>query len=523
MKFILVAHGPPVDLDQPVSGGALRAQVHQTALEHAGHEVIVLRRRQDVADGYRSAGELRRMVQRSQPDAILCVAVEEAWALRGIAPLCVDLYAPRMLEAAWEGGQEEQADLALRAVHVADEVLYSNPRQRWFWLGILGLAGWDLSKPCGRVVPLAALGPVEKPKAGAPYFVMGGQRWPWQDPTETLGRAVEVLKGRAEVRVYGPPSGVPGVREMGTVSRREWLSACAGAVAVLDRYAPHHEREMALSFRQMDALAAGAPLISDADTPLANELRTSGAGWVDEPLEEAIEAALSAGAGVGRVGSGGEGGTTRGGRAAPASGTTRGGPGGGEPGTTRLGGASAGLGGGESGTTRVGGSSAGHGGGESGTTRLGRSGAGLGAYAPEQTSKELLAWVPRLRERGPSVVDAARGLATARARSAADRQARLGAEAEVVHKRAEVEALQGQVRALTSAVEATSAAISDVAAFRRETVSVLGARLSGVEATREQLAREVETLRADLQKKDAELAALIAERDRLLRVFRWRR
>lgn len=497
MKFILVAHGPPVDLDQPVSGGALRAQVHQTALEHAGHEVIVLRRRQDVADGYRSAGELRRMVQRSQPDAILCVAVEEAWALRGIAPLCVDLYAPRMLEAAWEGGQEEQADLALRAVHVADEVLYSNPRQRWFWLGILGLAGWDLSKPCGRVVPLAALGPVDKPKAGAPYFVMGGQRWPWQDPTETLGRAVEVLKGRAEVRVYGPPSGVPGVREMGTVSRRQWLAACAGAVAVLDRYAPHHEREMALSFRQMDALAAGAPLISDADTPLASALRAAGAGWVDESLEDAIEAALAASAGGGRVG--------------------------GESGTTRPGRSSAGLSGGESGTTRVGGRSAGLGGGESGTTRLGRSSAGLGAYAPEQTSKELLAWVPRVRERGPSVVDAARGLATARARSAADRLARLGAEAEVVHKRAEVEALQGQVRALTSAVEATSAAISDVAAFRRETVSVLGARLSGVEATREQLAREVETLRADLQKKDAELAALIAERDRLLRVFRWRR
>lgn len=484
VKFILVAHGPPVDLDQPVSGGALRAQVHQTALEHAGHEVIVLRRRQDVPDGYRSAGELRRMVQRSQPDAILCVAVEEAWALRGIAPLCVDLYAPRMLEAAWEGGQEEQADLALRAVHAADEVLYSNPRQRWFWLGILGLAGWDLSKPCGRVVPLAALGPVDKPKAGAPYFVMGGQRWPWQDPTETLARAVEVLKGRAEVRVYGPPSGVPGVREMGTVSRREWLSACAGAVAVLDRYAPHHEREMALSFRQMDALAAGAPLISDADTPLANDLRASGAGWVDEPLDDAIEAALSAGASGGRGGREGRG-SARGGRRAPA------GPDGG--GTTQLGGRSAGV------------------------------GAGLGAYAPEQTSKELLAWVPRLRERGPSVVEAARGLATARARSEADRLARLGAEAEVVHKRAEVEALHVQVRALTSAVEATSAAIADVVAFRRETVSVLGARLSGVEATREQLAREVETLRADLQKKDAELAALIAERDRLLRVFRWRR
>ena len=54
-------------------------------------------------------------------------------------------------------------------------------------------------------------------------------------------------------------------------------------------------------------------------------------------------------------------------------------------------------------------------------------------------------------------------------------------------------------------------------------MTVLGARLSGADATREALAREVETLRADLTKKNAELEAMTADRDRLQRVFRWKR
>ena len=137
MHYILVAHGPAVDPDQPVSGGSLRAQGHEHALKRAGHTVTVLRRAQDEPGGFASPADLRRKAKAARPDAILCVAPEEAWSLRGIAPLCVDLYAPRMLEAAWQGTQSEAAGIAARAVHAADEVLFSNGRQRWFWLGIL--------------------------------------------------------------------------------------------------------------------------------------------------------------------------------------------------------------------------------------------------------------------------------------------------------------------------------------------------------------------------------------------------
>lgn len=450
MTYVVVMHGPALEPERPVSGGVLRAEAHVRALRGAGHAVHVLRRAQDTPDGFRSPADLRRRVRALAPDAIVCVAPEEAPALRGIAPLCVDLYAPRLLEAAWEGLQHEQAGMTLRAIDAADEVLYSNPRQRWFHLGMLGLAGWDLAAPCGRVVPLACLPDTAAApeRGGRPYVVMGGQRWPWQDASEALTRAV--AHGRAEVRVYGPPSGVPGVREMGMVGRRAWLAACAGAAAVLDRYAPHQERELALSFRQLDALAAGSPLIADPDTPLAAELR-GGAGWVDAPLEAALDDALD------------------------------------------------------------------------GADRRGAVAALAARYAIDVTSAPLLAWQPAERARGSSVVRAAAALAGARAEAQAAGALREAAEAEVARKRDEVDGLHAQIRALTSAVEANAAALADVAALRRETVNVLGARLAGADATRESLQRQLEEVRADRDKKAAELDAMTVERDRLQRVFRWRR
>jgi hypothetical protein len=455
MHYIIVAHGPAVDPDKPVTGGALRANAHETALKQAGHDVTVLRRAQDEPKGFASPADLRRKVKAARPDAIVCVAPEEAWSLRGIAPLCVDLYAPRMLEAAWQGTQSEQAGVAVRAVHAADEVLFSNSRQRWFWLGILGLAGWDLAKPCGRVVPLSCASlptPTQTAASSAhPFILLGGQRWPWQDASDALRRAVAHLGDRVECRVYGPSSGIPGVREMGTVSRREWLQACSEAVAVLDRYAPHHERELALSFRQLDALSAGTPLITDANTPLAAEL--GGAGWVEETLEAALDLAC----------------------------------------------------------------------GPAGKRARSRVRAVAERYQPSVTEAPLLDWRPVQRVRGESVVEARAALEAARARSLADQLRREAAEAEVLKKRAEVNDLHAQTRALCSAVEASSAALADVAGFRREAVAVLGARLSGADATREALMREVETLRADLSKKNAELDAMTADRDRLQRVFRWKR
>lgn len=290
---ILVVHHGVLDPDAgPTTGGAIRAAAHVAALGGAGHDVRCLSRAQDGSGGFTGPAHLRALARRVAPDWVLCVAPEEAPALAGVAPLVVDLYAPRLVEAAFEGQQEDEAKRALLAVHAADEVLFSNPRQRHFWLGILGLAGWNLQASTGHVVPLCTTAVPRPKRPKRPRVIVGGHPWPWQDARDTLRRAAAHLGGRAEIVSYGLPA-VEGVESRGLVSRAEWLQAVAGSTVALDRYAPHVERELALSFRQLDYLSAGVPLISDPWAPLAEGLRAHRAGWVDEPLEAALDAALS--------------------------------------------------------------------------------------------------------------------------------------------------------------------------------------------------------------------------------------
>lgn len=446
VRILVVHHGPLENGALPTTGGAIRAAQHVAALRGAGHDVATLCRAQDGAGGFTGPAHLRALARRVRPDWTLCVAPEEAPALAGIAPLVVDLYAPRLLEAAFEGQQQDEARRALLAVDVADEVLFSNPRQRHFWLGILGLAGWDLAKTPGVLVPLATTPVPAGRRPKRPRVIVGGHPWPWQDARDTLVRAVAHLGSRAEVVSYGLPA-IEGVECLPLVSRTEWLAACAWATVALDRYAPHTERELALSFRQLDYLSAGLPLITDTWTPLADGVRVSRAGWVDEPLEAALDAAL---------------------------GEDRG------PGARAL----------------------------------------AAEYAPDRAAAALLALRPAQRAREWSAVRWSKQASAASLRAESDRLLREVAEAEVVRKRAEVEALFGQLRALTASVEQLSAAQADIAGFRRETVQVLGTRLAGQTEEAEALRRELAIVRADVEKKDRELETLRGERDRLGGVLR---
>ena len=446
MRILVVHHGRLPEGAEPTTGGAIRAAQHVTALAAGGHDGVTLARAQDGPGGFTGPRHLRALAGKARPDWILCVAPEEAPALAGLAPLVVDLYAPRLLEAAWEGQQEDEARRALLAVDAADEVLFSNPRQRWFWLGVLGLAGWDLQRSPGRVVPLATSPAPAARRPRKPRVIVGGHPWPWQDARDVLARAVAHLGKRASVVSYGLPA-IEGVESHPVVPRAEWQAALAGATVALDRYSPHVERKLALSFRQLDYLSAGLPLITDADTPIADGVRRHRAGWADETLEVALDAALAEDRGAGA-------------RALAAE------------------------------------------------------------YAPERAASALLAWVPSARTRDWSAVRWSKEAARAIAKGEADRVRREAAEAEVVRKRAEVDALVGQLRALTASVEQLAAAQAGIAGFRRETVQVLGTRLAGQTEEAEALRRELAIARAEADKKELELGQLRGERDRLGGVLR---
>lgn len=453
MRVLIVQHGPPATGASPTTGGALRAGWLRQALSSSGNDVNVLCREQDGPGGFRGPSHLRALAQTHNPDWILCVAPEEAPALRGLAPLVVDLYAPRLLEAAFSGQQQDEARIALLAIDAADEVLFSNDRQRVFWLGILGLAGWNLAKPLGITVPLVADHEAVPPRAprqktsDLPVVICGGQPWPWQDARAALAQAAKHLAGRARVVSFGIPE-VPGVEAHPLCSRATWLAACRDATVALDRYERHQERELALSFRQMDYLAAGLPIVSDPWTPLAQELRDHHAGEVDLPLAAALDQYLD-----------------------PTSPASR---------------------------------------------RAKKGVAVLNAqYSIAAVQARLPKAPPPTRIREWSAVQWSAEAAEAVVAARADRTLREAAEQEVQYKRAEVSSLVETTRGLSSAVEQLSAAMADVAGFRRETVAVLGTRLQRQTDETEHLRRELAIAHAELEKKQAELARLTAERDRM--------
>ncbi len=478
MRVLIVFHGWLPRDDRPASGGALRAWHHGEALRAAGHEVLYVTRDQDHVDGgppvFESARGLRTYAQAVAPDRILCVQPEEAPHLAGLGvPLCVDLYAPRLLEAAFQDGVGDEAVNTLRAIAAGDEFLFSNPRQRWFYLGLLALAGVDVRSVSGHVVPLVAPKGPRRRKPKELTLVMGGVSWPWQDPTEGLRRAVATLEalGTGKVVVYGGrpavgdaevvdlPAAVPAgdrLHYAGAVPWPDLLRAYAGATAALDLMAPNPEREVSLAFRHADYLGCGLPLITGPHHALAPDLEAAGAGWLVDGDPTPVIESLAADPWE----------AVRRGKAAKA---------------------------------------------------LARE-----AFSRDVCEAPLLAWVSEgtVRQHGDSPLPRAAELAAALAEARGE-QARLQvlvdkAHAEVADKRAESERQTGQVQELISATRRLSDAVADVAQFRAEATRVLGADRDASREEARTLAEQVADLRADLAKKEGALRNVSHSRDRLM-------
>ncbi len=105
--------------------------------------------------------------------------------------------------------------------------------------------------------------------------------------------------------------------------------------------------------------------------------------------------------------------------------------------------------------------------------------------------------------------------ASERARREALEAAMEDLRAEVEGKRAESDRQTGQIQQLTGVVERLTRAIDEVAGFKREAIAVLGGSAEQAGRALEDAEREVSILRADVAKKSAELVALDKVRERL--------
>jgi chromosome segregation ATPase len=474
MRILIVFHGWFPTPGRPVAGGALRAWHHAEALTAAGHDVHLVTRQQDVVPGgppgFSSGPGLLAHAERVQPDALLVVQPEEAPALEPLGlPMVVDLYAPRILEAQFQDATGIEAVNTLRAIRAGDFFLFSNHRQRFYFLGLLALAGVDLrSHDFGAVVPLVAPEGPERSRPRSPVFVMGGVSWPWIDPTAALGRAVAHLnkRRRGKVLVLGrqPVLGDSSYRDLevavppgkrlaytGLVAHDEILRTYAGATAAIDMMAPTPERDLAVAFRHMDYLGCGLPMLVGAEHVLAESLAEAGAGVVGLEIEAAIDAVLDD----------------------PEAHAQR----------------------------------------SIAARQLARS-----RFSRAVCEAPLLAWfaAPVRRDQratplGSLAETSARAARAERAEQAALADLRRLA-AEVESKRGEVAGLVQQSRVLSVATERLAGSVAEVAGFKREAIAVLGGAQARAQEELSALQARSTALEADVAKKASELAAALREK-----------
>ena len=251
--------------------------------------------------------ELHAVVAQVDPDVVLVEALEEARRLPdGRWTVVLDLFAPRILEQQFQAGASDprEAVRVLDALQRADQFLFSNQRQKYFHLPLLALAGVDLRADAGAVVPISC--PPDFPPATSEeplHFVAGGVFWPWADVSDGLVDLLGVLDDAdvGTVDLYGgkydirsdtqdyvdPRSKLPQdharLTFKGLVPIDQLWDEYRRAGVAFDLMARNPERELNLSFRQVDYLRCGLPIITAPGQVIADDLEEYGAGWLVEP------------------------------------------------------------------------------------------------------------------------------------------------------------------------------------------------------------------------------------------------
>ncbi len=432
----------------------------------AGHEVRWLGKGLSGSAGYQDRAELLEMLQALAFDTIILIQLEDAAMVEHLdVPIVVDLYAQRLLEANFAGQLEQDTLHVLRALRAGDLFLCSNRRQYWSWLGLFSLAGISLDPAPIIELPLMSHPPAEKTPPTAPIMIGGGIWWPWQNPWNGIARALAEMDRleRGELHWYGAPPNEeepkipteiahhPRFLHVGFVSLSQFRAALHTASVAFDWMELNPERQLALSFRQLEYLSAGLPIISYPDSPFADMIEE--AGWCSWELEESIEHALTL--------------------------------------PTEL-------------------------------RRRGQIALQLAhELRPENVILPLLEWLEEAQKRSPSP-NPLGDIAEAWSSSEREYQIRLGLEAQLEQHRELLQLKEQEIReknhteaTLLGAIDRLTLALEHISGFKNEALQITGHRLDSAQRSAEELSKENALLRADIEKKSAELHAMNLLRERL--------
>lgn len=311
MKILLIAQEPPLDSNCVVTGNALRTAQLSGSLMQAGHEIQqIWQNSGQVAEKgrtFQSRDSLGNLLQRHQPDVVLLSYWEllDLFPFEFPKPVIVDFIAPRPLEDLYENPGLVQHNLHRLKVNItkADLLLTGNEAQKNLLLLTLLESGMDLRCESGiAVVPLAgeiAGEPRSDPCKDGWTLVSGGVNWPWRKPgryrsvldklqTE-MGASMHLhhFGGSYQLHDAKAEADPPGSADRPLKPYCEYSSwLLENAHIGLELEDENVERRLSQSFRSLEYLRHGLPLIINSYLPIAASVKHYDAGWlVHDPAE----------------------------------------------------------------------------------------------------------------------------------------------------------------------------------------------------------------------------------------------
>jgi len=318
-SVLINVHGNLPEPGRPVVGNGIRARQLGDALAAHGVTVRYATHRSFYADTapppevalFRDAAGFLELLSTAPPDLLICVQGEGLELLPDSGLACAvmaDWIAPRMLEFAFQELPLEQwLPSILTALRKADYHTCCTPAQRAYLYALLQLAGVDIRDCAVDLVPLSAATdfPAPQPAGGEPLLVAGGVSWPWIRSGRYLRAVLEEMDkaGRGRLRIFGgrypfatdasqysePEKELPAsdrLEIMGLLPYDQLLDEYRSAWAAVNLFEENPERQLAFSFREIDYLKCGLPLLCAPFSHIAPYIRRHEAGWVLESMTE---------------------------------------------------------------------------------------------------------------------------------------------------------------------------------------------------------------------------------------------
>jgi len=301
MKILYITLDLPLHPDSVATGNQVRAQGILEALQQAGHTVIQSTpanesNREKAGNIYETRSDLEKLIAGNAVNSILV----GYWSLlahlpESNTPVILDFIAPRMLELMFQEPERFQVKTKelIHELGRADHFLVGNQRQSDLLLPLLLQAGFDCrwQTPIS-IVPISTRGNYSSGENSSELLrvVNAGVDWPWRNTQAYREVMHQLMRQDKNLEFVELTGNYPGEKFKSGESSLQSYSAMQDTLQScdigLELGKKNTEREFSHSFRSMEYLENGLPIIINAWIPLADFISQHDAGWViQDPAE----------------------------------------------------------------------------------------------------------------------------------------------------------------------------------------------------------------------------------------------